>query len=98
MKMEWLLAGLLLYGTWLASIAIAIGLVLAFTGSLTPGMQVVTLGIGLFILLPSSRVLLMLIVFVRERDYRFGLIAALVLAIIAFGVVVGMHTPSGGPA
>jgi len=42
--------------------------------------------------------LLMLIVFVRERDYRFGLIAALVLAIIAFGVVVGMHTPSGGPA
>jgi len=98
MKMEWLLAGLLRYGTWLASIAIAIGLVLAFTGSLTPGMQVVTLGIGLFILLPSSRVLLMLIVFVRERDYRFGLIAALVLAIITFGVVVGMHTPSGGPA
>jgi uncharacterized membrane protein len=98
MKMEWLLAGLLRYGTWLASIAIAIGLVLAFTGSLTPGMQVVTLGIGLFILLPSSRVLLMLIVFVRERDYRFGLIAALVLAIIALGVVVGMHTPSGGLA
>jgi len=98
MKMEWLLAGLLRYGTWLASIAIAIGLVLAFTGSLTPGMQVVTLGIGLFILLPSSRVLLMLIVFVRERDHRFGLIAALVLAIIALGVVVGMHTPSGGLA
>ena len=98
MKMEWLLAGLLRYGTWLASIAIAIGLALAFTGSLVPGMRVVTIGIGLFILLPSSRVLLMLTVFVRERDYRFGLITALVLAIIALGVVVGMHTSGGGPA
>jgi hypothetical protein len=40
----------------------------------------------------------MLIVFVRERDYRFGLIAALVLAIIVLGLAVGMRTPTAGPA
>jgi uncharacterized membrane protein len=98
MSMERLLAGLLRYGTWLASLIIAVGLVLAFTGSLAVGMRTVTIGIGLFILLPSSRVLLMLIVFARERDYRFGLIAALVLVIIALGIAVGMHTPAAGPA
>jgi hypothetical protein len=39
----------------------------------------------------------MLIVFVRERDFRFSVIAMLVLAIILLGSVLGMHmvgTPS----
>lgn len=96
--MERLLAGLLRYGTWVASIAIGIGLALSLAGSLPPGMRIITIGIALFILLPSLRVLLMLIVFVRERDYRFGLIAALVLAIIFLGLAVGMHTATPGPA
>ncbi|HEY3456483.1 MAG TPA: DUF1634 domain-containing protein [Bryobacteraceae bacterium] len=98
MNMERLLAVLLRYGAWLASLAIGIGLVLALTGSMPAGMRIITIGIGLFILLPSLRVLLMLAVFVRERDYRFGLIAALVLAIIVLGLVVGMHTPEARPA
>lgn len=98
MNMERLLAVLLRYGAWLASLAIAIGLFLALTGSTPAGMRIVTIGIGLFILLPSLRVLLMLVVFVRERDYRFGLIAALVLAIIVLGLAVGMHTPEARPA
>ena len=46
-------------------------------------------GIALFILLPVMRLILMLGVFLQQRDYRFGAIAALVLAIVAAGWVVG---------
>jgi uncharacterized membrane protein len=97
-RLEWLLAGLLHYGTWLASAAIGLGVSLALIDSRQPahlpGMRIATIGIALLILLPSSRVLLMLVVFVRERDYHFGIIAALVLTIIFLGVVVGMRTAS----
>jgi len=78
------LADLLHYGTWLASIAIGLGLALGST-------RIETIGIALFILLPTLRVLLMLLVFLRECDYRFTAIAALVLAIILLGFAVGMR-------
>lgn len=95
--MERLLAGVLNYGTWLASAVIGVGLTLAWLGSRAsppnlatpPAMPVVTAGIAMLILLPVLRVALMLIVFVRQRDYRFGAIAALVLAIIFAGCVLG---------
>ena len=101
-RMELLLAGLLNYGSWLASAAIGLGFALALIDSwagthnmaILPNMQIVTAGIALFILLPSMRVSLMLIVFLRERDYRFVMIAALVLTIIVLGFVVGIHTAS----
>jgi hypothetical protein len=88
--MEGLVAGLLRYGTWIASIAIGCGLAFAL---FDPGLgkQIATVGIGLFILLPSLRVLLMLGVFVRERDYRFAAIAALVLTIILVGILLGLQ-------
>jgi uncharacterized membrane protein len=79
------LADLLHYGSWLASIAIGLGLALSST-------RIATLGIALFILLPTLRVLLMLLVFLRERDYRFSAVAALVLAIILLGFALGLHT------
>ncbi|HMJ62328.1 MAG TPA: DUF1634 domain-containing protein [Bryobacteraceae bacterium] len=84
-RLEWVLASLLHYGSWLASIVIGLGL--AFSS-----MRAATIGIALFILLPTLRVLLMLLVFLRERDYRFTAIAALVLAIILLGFAVGMRT------
>jgi uncharacterized membrane protein len=104
-RLESLLAGLLYYGSWLACAVIAVGLVLAFAqegfgpgnGAPSSGMRVVTAGIALFILLPVLRVCVMLVVFVRERDYRFVAIAAAVLAIILVGTAVGMYT-SGAPA
>jgi uncharacterized membrane protein len=83
-RLEWLLANLLHYGSSLASIAIGLGLALT-------SMRIATVGIALFILLPTLRVLLMLLVFLRERDYRFTAIAALVLAIILLGFAVGMR-------
>jgi uncharacterized membrane protein len=45
-------------------------------------------GVAVFILLPVARVALMLTLFLRERDYAYTVIAALVLAIIAAGVIV----------
>jgi uncharacterized membrane protein len=98
-----LLAGLLHYGTWLASIAIALGLAPAMinvrngTNDLAglPNMRLATGGIALLIFLPILRVSLMLFAFLRERDYRLALAAVLVLAIILAGVLIGVRTASG---
>ena len=103
-QLEHLLALVLHSGTWVASIAIGFGLALAFFQapgpnrlSISPGMRIVTLGIALFILLPSARVFLMLIVFFRDRDYCFSIIAALVLLIILLGYAFGMRSANPGP-
>jgi uncharacterized membrane protein len=95
-RLEELLAALLRYGSWLASAAIGLGFALAFVAShftvwnpaIAPH-RIATMGIALFILLPMLRVLLMLIVFLRERDFRFACIAGSVLAIILLGIVLG---------
>ncbi len=52
------------------------------------GTRIVTAGIALLIVLPVLRVFLMLVVFVRERDFRFSAIAMLVLAIMLLGSVL----------
>ena len=96
LPLESLLGGVLHYGSWLASTMIAVGLVLALSAPNLAGlasMRLVAIGIALFILLPVLRVVLMLIVFLRERDYRFSAIAALVLAIILLGCVLGTRVP-----
>ena len=96
-RMETLLAGLLRYGTWVASLVIAIGLALDVRGAshggpgYVAGSEVVTVGIALFILLPVLRVALMLIIFVRERDYRFVTFSATVLTIILTGFAIGHY-------
>jgi uncharacterized membrane protein len=84
------LAGVLRAGTWIASAVIAVGLVLP------SGTSVVTAGIALFIALPVLRVTLMLVEFLRQRDYRIGVIAALVLAVIVLGIAVGLRMGGGG--
>jgi uncharacterized membrane protein len=53
-------------------------------------MRLATIGIALFILLPSLRVLLMLYVFIRERDFRFAFISGVVLATLLLGVFLGV--------
>jgi uncharacterized membrane protein len=88
-QLERLLAVVLSYGTWLATAVIAAGLLLAFVDPLSAGMRIVTGGIALFILMPVLRVILMLVAFLRERDYRFGAAAMLVLIAIALGFVLG---------
>src|SRR3546814_16530367 len=78
---------------------IALGLALVMAGWAGPvhraglsGIDIITAGIVLLILLPAFRVALMLIAFLRDRDYRFAVIAALVLIIIFSGFVFGMRT------
>ena len=86
-RLDELLAGLLRYGTWLASAAIGLGLALAL---IEPQfMRLASVGIVLFILLPTARVALMLAIFFRARDYRLAIVAALVLAIIVLGLFLG---------
>jgi uncharacterized membrane protein len=97
LPLESLLAEVLDYGCWIASAAITVGLVLALSAhhlAVLANMHLVTIGIALFILLPVLRVVLMLIVFLRERDYRFSAIAALVLTILLVGFVLGTRVPS----
>ena len=97
-SLERLLARTLRHGTRLATAIIAVGLVVAalqrnlFEPHHIPsGKQpIVSAGLGLFVLLPMVRVCLMLISFVRQRDYRFGAIAALVLAIIFVGLALSL--------
>ena len=88
------LATMLQLGTGVGSFIIAVGWVVSAIGEAVSlhiaAVAIVRAGIALFILLPGLRVLLMLIVFFRERDYRFGAIAALVLTVIAIGAVLGV--------
>jgi uncharacterized membrane protein len=86
-RLEDLLAAFFLYGTWSALAAIGLGYALALTSS---NMRMVGVGIALFILLPILRVLVMLVAFVRERDFRFAFISGLVLSIILLGVFLGL--------
>jgi uncharacterized membrane protein len=93
--LESLLAYVLQYGSWAASATIGVGLALSlFSPHALPfsGMKIVTLGVALFILLPVLRVFIMFLVFLRDRDYKFSAIAALVLAILLVGVIVGLRT------
>ncbi len=91
-RIEGLLAGMLNFGTWLASAVIALGMarpLFPVSAPFPTGSQVVTVGIALFILLPILRVILMLVLFLKGRDYRFAATAAAVLAIIVAGLVIG---------
>ncbi|MEP7306978.1 MAG: DUF1634 domain-containing protein [Acidobacteriota bacterium] len=97
-----LLAGTLHYGTVMASAIIGLGVAMGLTGSGSGGRQlanlraedIVTAGIALFILLPVLRVVLMLISFLRERDYLLSVIAGVVLTIILLGFAVGSRMAS----
>jgi uncharacterized membrane protein len=97
---ERLLATVLQYGTWIASGVVALGLARTLVDRpaiLPSGTSIITAGIALLILLPVARVALMLAVFVRQRDYRFAAIAALVLAIIVLGAALGLHMATAAP-
>lgn len=56
-----------------------------------PNMNIATAGIILFILLPPLRVLLMLVVYIRDRDHRLAITAAVVLTLILLGFFMGTH-------
>ena len=102
-RLEELLSALLRNGSWLASAVIALGLALALIDSrfgtrnlaILPNMRIAAMGILIFILLPTLRVLLMLLFFIRERDFRLAVTAGLVLAIVFLGGLLGFRAASG---
>ena len=74
---------------------IAVGLALPLFQQRSPfltGAQIVTAGIGLFVLLPILRVILMLIFFAKEGDHKFAAAAAVVLLILFAGFAIGLLT------
>ena len=89
------LATMLQLGTWAGTCLIATGWGMSAIHMTLPrhagAEPIVQAGITLLILLPGLRVLLMAAVFIRQRDYRFGAIAVLVLAIILAGAISGIH-------
>jgi uncharacterized membrane protein len=89
-KTEGLLAGLLRYGTCLASGVTGSGLAMSLVG--LAGEQVVAAGVVLFLSLPVLRVLVMFAVFMRDRDYRLATVAAIVLMTIVVGFAIGIYT------
>jgi uncharacterized membrane protein len=89
-RVESVLATALALGTWLTSAVISAGVLLSFFPAGAPyGPKVITAGIGLFILLPITRVILMFALFVGIRQYKFAGVAAFVLAIIVASLVIG---------
>jgi uncharacterized membrane protein len=102
--LEKLLARVLRHGTWFATCVISVGVALPLIGwpiaaptLTTASARIISAGIALFIFLPVLRVLLMLVVFVLERDYAFGAIATLVLSIIVLGATLSMFVAGGVP-
>ncbi len=103
-RTEQVLARLLQGGVWSAAAVITAGLALSFTARIAPvgahavtPWPIVTAGLLLLILLPVARVMAMCVLFLRARDYRFGLVAASVLVIIGLGFVVGVVAPRHAP-
>lgn len=80
------IAALLWGGTWAASALLAAGLALPGEG----GPLLMKGGVAMFILLPVSRVLLMLVQFLRRRDKVHAAIALLVLAVVGAGMALGL--------
>lgn len=96
-RQDGIVACLLWYGTLIASAVIAIGITVGaltqmgyIPGQAHAGYALIRLGVVIFVLLPILRVALMLVMFVHARDYIYTAIAALVLAIIGAGVLLGL--------
>jgi uncharacterized membrane protein len=87
------LAKILSYGTWLAWGTILLGGTLsALTDRITAGWgsTFVSAGIALFILLPVITLTMLLITFLKDRDYGFSAVAILVLAILFLSLSLGI--------
>lgn len=85
---QWI-AGMLWYGTLAASALVAIGMLQHLVGHPTSGEAWVKAGVALFVLLPVARLILMLAIFLYERDFLYLLITLLVLGTIAAGFLIG---------
>lgn len=97
---QWVLRG----GLAISAVLMAIGLVIAIAGGEhgrtavhlmrvfsegSVGDRLVAVGLALLALTPVVRVLALVLIWLAERDRRFAVIGAIVLAILAFSIVTG---------
>jgi hypothetical protein len=93
-KLERSLALLLQYGTLFASLVMGAGVLFGvFHHGVTASAasSLMTVGVGLIILLPICRVLLVTFACVIVGEYRFACIAAAVLTIVALSCMAGLR-------
>lgn len=90
-KLERRLAGLLSYGTLVATVLIAAGLAFPVPGPSHDLARTTlsTIGVAIIIVLPVLRVTVMAFAFVVERDLLFAAIASTVFAIIMLSLFLG---------
>ena len=79
-------------GTWLACAVMAVGLCARLLHFETTGDHITTVGVGLIIALPVLRLATMLEYFFRRGERKLAAICALVLLIVAVGVMLGLVT------
>lgn len=92
-----LISQLLGYGTLIAVGMIAAGMALVLLFHVGHSLEIaqiayslVKFGVAIFIFLPVSRVVVVLMLFLNARDYLFVGITGLVLAIISLGMNLGL--------
>ena len=83
------LGSLLGRGTWLGCAAIAVGLVAQLLAWRVAGNALISAGIGIIIALPIIRVGAMLDYFARRKETRFAVLCAVVLVVVAVGMLLG---------
>lgn len=91
-RLENLLASTLQRGTCAACTIIGLGLIFnaaSIGASNRIGSLLALTGIAFFLLLPVIRVLMMILIFLGERDYAFAIISTTVLAVIGISAAVG---------
>lgn len=81
---------LLKYGTILCSVVIAVGILVDMLNAQSLRIDLVTVGIIGFIVLPVVRILAMLWHYVKANDIPMVRVVALVLALMIAGVVLGI--------
>jgi hypothetical protein len=79
-------------GTWLACVVMAVGSCARLLHSEALGDHITSVGVGLIIALPVLRLATMLEYFFRRDQKKLAAICALVLLIVAVGVMLGLVT------
>lgn len=88
-SLENILARVLGIGTFVCSCTLAIGLLLDITSISLAKIDLVTIGIVGFILLPILRLVVMLARYVTNRDAPMMRVVATVLTLVMVGAIVG---------
>ena len=89
-RLDSLVAGTLRWGAYAAFAVLAVTLLITPFVELGTAAQLYRAGVLVMMATPGLRVLIALLVFIRERDYKYSLVAGGVLLILLLGSVFGI--------